>query len=228
MGLRLFLRKLKTSDPESPLPPFVTVPAPNGASLEVPTEALGGPSASFCSHKVVLNRPDQLEVKTTIFLNLFFLLFAILGLCFGTFVLLDMFRSPDKSATEWFGLSIGLAVCVLFCGLALAGFTGWFGAARAVLDRRIGLYWKNRMPKAIRKWCPATLPLETILAVQVCSKRVSDSDRYFVTYEINLVLSDPPGERICLMSHGNKKAILRDAQITADFLRQPLLDHAWL
>jgi hypothetical protein len=113
---------------------------------------------------------------------------------------------------------------VLFSGLGLAGVLGYW-SSNAVLERRVGLYWKGRVPKAIRHWAETPIALERIVAVQVCSFHVQDSDSNYTAYEINLVLTEPLGERINLMSHGKRSAIESDAATVAEFLNCPVLDH---
>jgi hypothetical protein len=69
------------------------------------------------------------------------------------------------------------------------------------------------------------LPLGSVAVVQVVSCKRLDNLPDIVN-EINLVLSQPPGERLTLMAHYNEKQIRADAQRLAEFMNVPLLDHS--
>lgn len=69
------------------------------------------------------------------------------------------------------------------------------------------------------------LSLRDIVAVQICSRRESGR-RSYQAYELNLVLKNPDAHRINLMCHSNRRALCDDAQLLADFLGKPLLDHS--
>lgn len=70
------------------------------------------------------------------------------------------------------------------------------------------------------------MPLHNISAFQLCSGTVRDSEsHFFPSFELNLVLVEPPGQRICLMSRRTDRTLRRDAEQLAQFLGVPLLDH---
>jgi hypothetical protein len=69
------------------------------------------------------------------------------------------------------------------------------------------------------------LPLRSVAAVQIALFREYNFPRYTI-YEINLVFSQPPGERLTLMAHSREKRIRADAQRLAEFLNVPLMDHS--
>jgi len=55
-----------------------------------------------------------------------------------------------------------------------------------------------------------------ITGLQICSKRIRDSDGDYTCYELNLVLKD--GSRIHVFSHGNLKTLKPDVEKLAAFL----------
>jgi len=69
------------------------------------------------------------------------------------------------------------------------------------------------------------LPLALVAAVQIASCNGSYMPRDTVFYEINLVLTEPPGERLTLMAHSHEAQIRSNARRLAEFLNVPLLDH---
>ncbi|MBN1942188.1 MAG: hypothetical protein JW849_02735 [Phycisphaerae bacterium] len=224
-GLRAFLQRLNPPKPESTLPPHVPLVLHDGRSVDVPTSPLDGNSPAFRAYKIVSDLPDQLSVRPTMLNKLFFILFILPGIIVLFLMVPSVLRTPGKEFMDYIGIGLAVLLCTTFVVLGLAGLMGWIGLPSAVLDRRIGLYWRGRPPRAIRAWVQPPLPLEAIAAVQICSKRVSSQNGSYTAYQINLVLSEPPGERIYFLSHGNKKAILHDAQQVADFLSRPVLEH---
>ena len=71
------------------------------------------------------------------------------------------------------------------------------------------------------------IPLTLVVAVQIVSGWIrGDSETpSYTAFEINLVLSQPPGERLAVTAHSKEIAIRSDAQRLAEFLNVPLLDH---
>ena len=50
-------------------------------------------------------------------------------------------------------------------------------------------------------------------------------DDAHISYQFNVILREPPGQRINLMNHGAEFALRDDANGLAEFLDKPLLDH---
>ncbi|MBN1554384.1 MAG: hypothetical protein JXA11_06540 [Phycisphaerae bacterium] len=225
-GLRAFFAKFKQKSPVSTLPATVSFQRPDGGSLDIPTQAVVTGSGSFRTHKVVSTPPDVLEIKHTIGFQIYSLLFSLLGIV--TLVLLYplMLRSA-KTPADFVGVFFAVLLFLSFVVLGMGGLTGWLGIPLTVMDRRVGLYWKRRIPKKARTWARPPLPLESIAAVQICSGRVRSQYGNYTVHQINLVTADPPGERFCLISHGKKNAIRNDARQIAEFLHRPLLDHSF-
>lgn len=91
------------------------------------------------------------------------------------------------------------------------------GAPRTVFDRRAG-ECVQYAPGATTPACEP-LPLKKIAALQVIGTKSG-----FRAFQLNMVLSDPPGARGNLMAHGDEKSLRADAQALAAFLKVPVLE----
>jgi hypothetical protein len=76
------------------------------------------------------------------------------------------------------------------------------------------------------KQYPQIIGFDQVAAVQLCSRVIDSSEGgSYTVIELNLVLCEPPGIRIPLMSHGDRPSILQSANTLAAALHRPLLDH---
>ena len=117
-----------------------------------------------------------------------------------------------------FGIE-GLAIIVL----GVTGLMGKRDDGRIVFDRGQGL-----IVKKARKGDPFAcndLRLRNVAAVQLCSGIIRGSEGNRKTFELNLVLLKPAGERIRLLSRISEATIRADAQQLAKFLDVSLWDH---
>jgi hypothetical protein len=119
---------------------------------------------------------------------------------------------------------IGAGTIATF-GALLAGFHGGFGTQWILADHR------RRVVTARTGWPPIVgrigeIPFEDIAAVQISSRYVSGEDGGGFLYEANLVLANPPGERIHMLVHPSEGQVRSDAAEFARFLGVPVLDHA--
>ena len=69
------------------------------------------------------------------------------------------------------------------------------------------------------------IQLDDVAAFQICSRFVDDSEGAYTSYELNVILRQPPGERITLLSHARQDSVRADAHQLAEFLDRPLVDH---
>ena len=86
-------------------------------------------------------------------------------------------------------------------------------------DRLTGQYTDNKIDTT--KMANKIL-LSDIKGLQIIDEKCYTQNSRYVSYEINLVLSD--GKRINVMDHANKESILDDAEILAEFLNIPILN----
>lgn len=71
---------------------------------------------------------------------------------------------------------------------------------------------------------PGCLSFRDVACLQVCSGMIRSRDSSYRTYEINLILANPPGDRIHLVSHADRVPLKADAAKLAEFLAVPLVD----
>ena len=115
--------------------------------------------------------------------------------------------------------TIGSALTVL----GLAGLAGKLGGKRITIDRQQGLLCVAG--RGGINVGAVGVPLADIAALQICSKLV-DNDPSYVSFELNIVLREPAGERLNLISHADEQALRADAKRLAVFVDRPLLDHS--
>jgi len=149
------------------------------------------------------------------------------------------------------GFVLAAVVGGIFVIFGLLGLAGRFefGLGPVIFDRRRGLTWKEGRPPrpgSLTGWLLRRagltvdrtlidgLRLRDVWAVQVCCGMANVTEpgkpdysetRPYMTWEINLVLSSPSGQRVHIISHAKEKALREEARQLADFLRVPLLDH---
>lgn len=120
-------------------------------------------------------------------------------------------------------------LCLPLAVVGVWGLTG-LGAVRAVFDKSTG---RLAVTGAARREgdVPKVIPLSSILAVQTIrrwvhrtSSRQTRAEQSYWGWQLILVLRDPPGARIRLMSHGGEGALRHDAHQLAAFLDVPLLE----
>ena len=134
----------------------------------------------------------------------------------GVVVLAAMYEGPPPNRYLRYGL-IALACATAVAAAALYGYTGGAGAD-VVFDKDSG---------TLRGRCWArggwrrdvACPLSDVASLQVCCRHVEEQDEEdYQTFELNVVLSSPPGERLGLCSHADSGGLMRDAAALATFL----------
>lgn len=114
---------------------------------------------------------------------------------------------------------------LLVLGVILAGLgvSPWFGIyQQTTIDKRTGTIKQVKPEFALRKIESISVWLRNAYAIQLLSYKTnaSNEDVSNLGYEMNVVLND--GQRLYLMSSDSLDELLRDAQITADYLNLPL------
>ena len=180
----------------------------------VATTPLRAPAAEGRAVRLVQRGPDVLAVKPTGTMRLVGAFYVGLSLV-GFAVLAGSFRQVAQTLGAG-AILIGL-VPVAFLAVGL-----WILSRRMAFDRRAGLLSYGSL------WSRKTRPLADIAAVQFISggRHMPASDDFppFETYQANLVLSDPPGERINVVNQGDRASAEQTARRLAEFLNVPLLD----
>ena len=198
------------------------VGADESLGFPVSRQAIGKTSANFRTVRLVFTSLDRVEVVPTWGARIFFGLFVGMGL--AGVILAGTVRVTDPELESRVGPWFAGVIGSLFALLGLAGCTGLL-VGRYALDRQSGLITKKVWQRGLFRG-GLGVELSRVAAVQACSRHVTDSDWSYWCHELNLVLNDPPGERINLMSHGNQQRLLEDANRLAEFLHVRLLMHA--
>jgi hypothetical protein len=86
-------------------------------------------------------------------------------------------------------------------------------------DKQSGYFYKGKPQMTYGMIDPTNtsmIPLNSIHALQIVSERVSTKNSSFLSYEINLVLSDK--KRVNVVDHGNLDKIQADAKQLGEYL----------
>ena len=191
--------------------------------ISVPTEPLRPSASSFRSAYVKVEPlTEKAHVRPTLRSRAFAGVILLFGLNILIFVLPSM---VGDVAWYWLLLPIGLGAA--FTAFGVYGACLGFGIG-ATFDRRSGIV--HRRQGMFR----SSHALADVVALQICRHWVEGSadhhdgrprrTRGYMASELNVVLSEPEGERFNLMSHGAGPALRDDAQQLAEFLNVPLLD----
>lgn len=194
-------------------------------SADVDWTPLKRGGANFKTHHLVQVSPSRLEVRPSIQMILFCLLFMALGGGVGGVFVVTGIRDGNLMTAVMPGL-VGL-VFVLTGALLLKS-----GSKRRVFDLSLGGFWRGsgklNGPQALANQTEWAW-LKDIKAIQLLREGVtSRSDhgrsRSYWSYELNLVLTD--GRRINVMDHGDQGRIRQDAEVIGQFLGVPVLDRS--
>lgn len=196
---------------------------PNELEDDIDWTPLKGGGANFKTHHLVQASPSRLEIRPSVQMILFCLLFMALGGGVGGVFVVTGIREGDLMMAVMPGL-IGL-VFVLVGALLLKS-----GSKRRVFDLSLGGYWRGSSKlngaQALanqKEWAW----LQDIKALQLLRERVTSSSSNgsrstYWSYELNLVLAD--GRRINVMDHGNLDRLRQDAGVIGQLLGVPVLD----
>ena len=177
---------------------------------------LEGGGGNFQTHKLVHVGNDRIEYKISVGKVLFSSLFVVIGAGIGIF---GGLMSDNPLPLSLLGLAFFIA----------GSFMLYFGSRPIVFDKRKMLFWKGKMPQhgsALLRERKNCARLGEIYALQVLSKKHSDSRRSkpYRTYGILLVFKD--GFRIKVIDHVDKGKAREDAKALSEFLNRPLWDGA--
>lgn len=120
--------------------------------------------------------------------------------------------------------SMALAVGGLMAA-SLGSVLCWARLGSVTFDLRRGDYWTNHRFDGPQLFGRFRGRVDNIAALQlVRGMRVTGARRFFPFYQLNLVLADPSGERVSLVTHGVTDAARADAEALTEFLRKPMVD----
>ncbi len=183
-----------------------------GAARQIVRTPMGSSETSlrlrvcFASAGVARTR----RVVPTVILSATLLLY---GIAFAAGSVVVAVRESAASGRSLLGLVVG-ASAVLLGAIVLRSGLRWL-----TLDRPAG---SMRIPRGLWRW--ENHDLSQVKAVQFCRSLRATSAR--PTYEINMVMDSPWGERVPFLATGASPEAARwDAEHVADMLAVPLLDH---
>jgi len=198
----------------------VEIELPRGRRIRTSRTPLGTGAANFRTMKLTRPRPDQAVLKPTLGSRLFFAAFFLFGLGALAFVPWVTNQAFEDGLAAWLAVAVTGIIGPAFTILSLLGLSGRFGQRPVRFDLRQGLLWSaGGGGRSVR--------IDDVAAVQVCGQHVMGAGdaASFTAFELNLILSDPPGERLGLFSHGAEPALRSDARLLAEFLDKPIVDH---
>lgn len=126
------------------------------------------------------------------------------------------YEGPPPNLYLRYGL-LGLAAAT---AIAVGVFFNFIGgdSADVRFDRRAGVL-RGRCWARGRWRRDLACPLADVASLQVCCRHVDvEEGEDFQTYELNVVLASPPGERLGLGSHADSGEVMGDAYTLATFL----------
>ncbi len=177
-------------------------------------------SANFRNTRLVVRKANTALIAPTLgsrALFLFFFVMGTIGLILSIKSLFDM---------DIPGIFLGFIVGSVFFLIGLFGLLGKLGTKPMIFDRQQGrMIQKGQKPDIFSG--TVGVPLDDIAALQICSHFESGQEAgdSYVSYQLNVILREPPGQRINLMDHGVEYDLRADAKRLAEFLNKPLLDH---
>ncbi len=118
-------------------------------------------------------------------------------------------------------LIIAFSIVIIFIGWL--GISGKIGPKKIFFDRRESLIIKDAGKQ--EPVFQGGIRFRDVAALQICSGIVSNDRNEFKTFELNLVLLSPTGQRVHLISHSKEDDLRNDAHQLAEFLKVPLIDH---
>jgi hypothetical protein len=185
-------------------------------SFEASCEPMGGKAVNFFAMKLV-RQGDDLAVLQRI-MGMTPLLNAVT--IFGVVIVVALFGVLPLFLGD--GPFMYVVPLMLVVPL-VAWYRMWRRCRPMTFDRRKGLCWpgKNRIDSAGRDY---GISIDKIDCIQTLSQYTVSSESRHSNYELNLVLNDPPGERICVMSCCDFNRFLDVLYDLTEFLDKPRWD----
>ena len=200
----------------------VSLESEDGRVLEVSTAPMPGTFMSrFRTSGLIFRTPDVAVIGLNTRAKLVFCLFVLVGFSSLTLLL----SSVPSQFWHKNLLAIALPTAAIIVGLC--GLLGKLGIRSSVFDRQRGQMTCSGQPSNIFSLAAGTR-LDDIAVLQICMcsnpRHSGKADDSHISYQLNVVLSDPPGHRINLMDHPDKSKVTGDAGRLAEFLNVPLFD----
>jgi len=183
--------------------------------FEVSCEPLGSKAISFFAMKLVQCDQDRAVLKRIMGMTPLANAAGILGLLIGVgFVFGAMWINSGP---------IRYLVPLMLLVPAIGFYRMWRRCQPMTFDRRKGLCWPgaSRIDPAGRDH---GISIDRIDCLQTLTQYNFGGDSNNSSYELNLVLNDPPGERIHVMCHSNLRRFIDCYIDLSDFIDKPVWD----
>jgi hypothetical protein len=177
-----------------------------------PSTRSGG--ANFRTMRLTFPRPDQAVVIRTLGASLFAGVFMLAGVAVGIMGIFYCFQELTSANM--------IIPQIFFLGFGGAGYWMWRSGRPIAFDKTANCFWRNK--RRGRDGQDNGVSLEKIECLQVLCKYQSGDGGGYHSYELNIVLNDPPGERFRIMNHGKSDLFWQDAYDLAEFLDKPIWD----
>lgn len=176
-------------------------------------EPIAEASASFCTQRLIKDTKEVISVQPTFKQVLFHLRLIFFGL-FSVLVALILF--------------VLIEPFISILPFVLAGIFFWFGF-KGFKPRKKTTFYCNRAEFVTENehYSISVTPFEQIYGLQLMQvvnkstiQNGEDASGRYESYELNIILKDT--NRINILSHGDKNAIIRDTRALASCLSVPL------
>jgi len=184
-------------------------------SFDVSCEPMGSKALNFFAMKLVLRGDDVAVLRPIMGMTPFANICTLLGFAIGLAIAVTSMWSID-------GL-IKYLVPLMFLISLGSVYRMWRRCQPMTFDRGKEIFWpgRNRIDSAGRDH---GISIDRINCIQTLSQYSFDSEGSHSSYELNLVLNDPPGERIHVMCVSGLTRFIHCYFDLSEFLNKPVWD----
>lgn len=214
----LFDELAKMIGPERATDQTLTNLDSGGKNLRVSCAPVSHAYDSMSGMRLEFPTPDRAELWPLTKTRLIFIAIIVVTTVAMGFVLPEPIRKRDYFSA---GIIGSVVVAFFVCGVLGAIFG--MGYRKIVIDRS-----QRQIAMLGLPWATRRISMNDVAALQICTELRSSNDTPYKLFELNLVLSQPPGDRINLFAYRDVSELRRQARTLADLMSLPLLDHSRL
>jgi hypothetical protein len=192
----------------------VAAALPDGTEADVDAGPLSSEDVGTRGYRLRFPSPDVATFRSRLGISIVLFVLPGLAMALGAWLLLGV---RD--------FTVLLPFLAMVAIVALSGFAiQLVMRSPVVIDRQNGTISMPRGFLSGRQ--EREIAVADVAAVQVCGAYDPAGEGQHTRYEMNLVLREPPGERVGLVRETDRSAVTSDAQSLAEFLGVPLWDHS--